>query len=310
MSRSRKTSAACRQRSRRAWPALPVALAVAAALALGSTANGAADGTSAASGNSRAAATTATATKIRIRIGTRTLTATVARNATARDFVSLLPLSLRMRDLSGRGKTAALPRALAKAGTARYTFSAGAIAYRPRGREVVVYDRRGADVPQPGIVLLARLDSNARAFSVAGTVRVRIERVPTTQPASPLPRVIVGTTVRFSSNSTSVDVRIGQDNPAVRDFLSMLPLTLTVQEFTGREKISYLPRRLRHNGSPGSDPKNGDLIYFVPWGNLGFYYNAEGIGYSDATIHLGTYDASLDQLERLEGRVTVRVIAR
>ena len=138
-----------------------------------------------------------------------------------------------------------------------------------------------------------------------------------TQPTSPQPattsaasdaRRIVGTTVRFSSNTTSVDVTIGEDNPAVRDFLSMLPLTLTVEEFAGREKISYLPRELRHGRSPGSDPEGRDLIYFVPWGNLGFYYNAEGIGYSDDTIHLGTYDASLDQLERLEGEVTVEVI--
>jgi hypothetical protein len=138
-----------------------------------------------------------------------------------------------------------------------------------------------------------------------------------TQPTSPPPtatnsdsgaRQIVGTTVRFSSNTTSVDVTIGEDNPAVRDFLSMLPLTLTLEEFAGREKISYLPRELRHRGSPGSDPMNGDLIYFVPWGNLGFYYNAEGIGYSDDTIHLGTYDASFDQLDRLEGEVTVEVI--
>jgi hypothetical protein len=307
MSRSRKTSPACRQRSRRTRPALPAALAVAAALALGSTANGAADGTSTASANSRAAATTATATKIRIRIGTRTLTATVSRNATARDFVSLLPLSLPMRDLSGRGKTAALPRALARGGTLRSTFAAGDIVYRPRGRSVVVYHRGGAEIPGLGNVLLARLDSNARAFSAPGTVPVRIERV-RTAPTSPPAGEIVGTVVRFSSARTSVDVTIGQDNPAVRDFLSMLPLTLTLEEFAGREKISYLPRRLRHRGSPGSDPKNGDLIYFVPWGNLGFYYNAEGIGYSDATIHLGTYDAPLDQLERLEGRVTVRVV--
>jgi hypothetical protein len=118
----------------------------------------------------------------------------------------------------------------------------------------------------------------------------------------------VGTIVRFSSNTASVDVTIGEDNPAVRDFLSMLPLTITLEEFAGREKIGYLPRKLRHSGSPGSDPESGDLIYFVPWGNLGFYYNAEGIGYSDATIHLGTYDAPLAQLERLEGRVTVRVV--
>ena len=288
-----------------------VAFAVAMAVALGSSTWGAADGTSAtATATSESAPTQTAGTKIRIRIGDRTLTATVAPNATARDFVSRLPLSLRMRDFLAREKSAALPRALARGGTPRYTFAAGDIAYRPRSRNLVIYYRRSADIPQPGLFLLARLDSNARPFNVPGTARVRIERVRTTQPASPPPRAVVGTIVRFSSSRTSVDVTIGQNNPAVRDFLSMLPLTLRVEEFTGREKISYLPRRLRHRGSPGSDPKNGDLIYFVPWGNLGFYYNAEGIGYSDATIHLGTYDAPLDQLERLEGRVTVRVIGR
>ena len=139
----------------------------------------------------------------------------------------------------------------------------------------------------------------------------------TTQPPAPQPattttgsgeREIVGTIVRFSSSTTSVDVTIREDNPAVRDLLSMLPLTITLEEFAGREKIGYPPRELKHRRSPGSDPENGDLIYFVPWGNLGFYYNAEGIGYSDDTIHLGTYEASLDQLQQLEGEVAVEVI--
>ncbi|MEU6718756.1 cyclophilin-like fold protein [Nonomuraea sp. NPDC046802] len=84
----------------------------------------------------------------------------------------------------------------------------------------------------------------------------------------------MGTVVRFSSPATSVEVTLDQDNPAVRDFLSLLPLTLTVEEFSGREKISYLPRRLNHDGSPGSDPENGDLIYYTPWGNLGFLEDA------------------------------------
>ncbi len=120
---------------------------------------------------------------------------------------------------------------------------------------------------------------------------------------------VVGTVVRFSRGSASVDVTIGEDNPAVRDFLSMLPLTLTVEEFVGREKISYLPRKLAHAGSPGSDPEDGDLIYYTPWGNLGFYYNTAGIGYTDQTIHLGTYQASLEQLHQLEGQdVSVEVV--
>jgi hypothetical protein len=120
---------------------------------------------------------------------------------------------------------------------------------------------------------------------------------------------VVGTVVRFSRGSTAVEVTIGEDNPAVRDFISMLPLTLTLEEFAGREKIAYLPRELAHEGSPGSEPENGDLIYYIPWGNLGFYYNTEGIGFSDQAIHLGTYEASLEELGQLEGPdVTVEVI--
>jgi hypothetical protein len=156
----------------------PAAFALAVAAALGLATWGAADGTSAtAAATSTTAAAKATGTRIRIRIGRRTLTATVARNATARDFLSLLPLTLRMSDLFAREKTAALPRALARGGTPRYTFSAGDIALWPPGPDVVVYYRRGADIPDPGIVLLARLDSIARAFSVRGAVRVRMERV-------------------------------------------------------------------------------------------------------------------------------------
>lgn len=120
---------------------------------------------------------------------------------------------------------------------------------------------------------------------------------------------VVGTVVRFSAGSTAVEVTIDEDNPAVRDFLSMLPLTLTLEEFAGREKIAYLPRELAYTGSPGSDPEDGDLIYYIPWGNLGFYYNTAGIDYSDQTLHLGTYDASLEELEQLEGQdVIVEVI--
>jgi hypothetical protein len=122
-------------------------------------------------------------------------------------------------------------------------------------------------------------------------------------------QAVVGTVVRFSAGAASVDVTIGEDNPAVRDFLSLLPLTLTLEEFNGREKIATLPRKLAHDGSPGSDPEDRDLIYFIPWGNIGFYYDTDGIGYSDQTIHLGTYDATLAELEVLEGQpVTVEIL--
>ncbi|MEU5945828.1 cyclophilin-like fold protein [Micromonospora sp. NPDC047465] len=131
----------------------------------------------------------------------------------------------------------------------------------------------------------------------------------TTSTAPPsIDQDIVGTVVRFTVDSESVDVTIGVDSPATRDFLSMLPLTLTLEEFNGREKIADLPRALEYEGSPGSDPEDGHLIYFIPWGNIGFYYNTDGIGYSDQTLHLGTYNATLEELERLEGHATVEIV--
>jgi hypothetical protein len=129
--------------------------------------------------------------------------------------------------------------------------------------------------------------------------------------AAPAPATVVGTVVRFTSPNTSVDVTIGEDSPATRDFLSMLPLTIRLEEFAGREKIGDLPRELSHRGTPGSDPKDGDLIYFTPWGNLGFYYDTSGVGHSDQTLHIGTYDASREQLAQLQGDgVTVQIVER
>lgn len=115
-------------------------------------------------------------------------------------------------------------------------------------------------------------------------------------------------TVRFTGNGVSVDVTLA-DNPAARDFAAMLPLTVALEEFNGREKIAYLPRALTTEGTPGSDPEDGDLIYYIPWGNLGFYYDTTGVGYSDQTLNLGTYTATVEQLTQLQGEsVTVEVV--
>ncbi|MCP2323935.1 hypothetical protein HDA40_002442 [Hamadaea flava] len=113
--------------------------------------------------------------------------------------------------------------------------------------------------------------------------------------------------IRFTTGEASIVVQLA-DNPTSRDLVAQLPLTLTFEEFAGREKISYLPRRLATDGSAGSAPANGTLIYYKPWGNLGFYYRAAG-GHDANLIPLGTVETGLDQLNRLEhGPVTVEAI--
>jgi hypothetical protein len=57
------------------------------------------------------------------------------------------------------------------------------------------------------------------------------------------------------------------DNATTRDFLALLPLSVTLEDYAGTEKISYLPRKLSTGGAPpGSEPSIGDIAYYAPWG--------------------------------------------
>lgn len=156
---------------------------------------------------------------------------------------------------------------------------------------------------------MAKLYRQVTALILAVVIAATGATVSYSQTAGGDANQVVGTVVRFTAGSTSVDLTIGEDNPTVRDFLSLLPLTMTLEEYAGREKIGYFERKLTTEGSPGSDPEDGDLIYFIPWGNIGFYYNTAGIGFSNQTVHIGKYDASREQLEQLEGQpVRVEVV--
>jgi hypothetical protein len=85
------------------------------------------------------------------------------------------------------------------------------------------------------------------------------------------------------------------DNPSARDFASMLPLDLTISDYSTNEKIAHLPRRLTEAGSgsfTGEAP--GDLCYFAPWGNLAFFH--AGYRYSRGLIRLGRLDGGIEPL--------------
>lgn len=40
-----------------------------------------------------------------------------------------------------------------------------------------------------------------------------------------------------------------EDNPSARDLMTMLPLDLTIDDYSTNEKIAYLPRKLTEEGS-------------------------------------------------------------
>ena len=114
--------------------------------------------------------------KIKINIGGKILTASLADNATARDFVSVLPLNLSMKDLFGREKYGDLPQALSEDGPRKNRYEVGDIAYwSPDHQFAIYYHQDGETIPSPGIILIAKTDAGEDAFNVSGSVKVSIE---------------------------------------------------------------------------------------------------------------------------------------
>jgi hypothetical protein len=116
------------------------------------------------------------AVKIKLTIDNKILTATLADNATARDFASLLPLTLTMNDLFRREKFGHLPRAILDKGKRTHTYQIGDLAYWSPSHDVAVYYRQdGEKIPEPGIIVIGKIDSGVAALDVAGSVKVTME---------------------------------------------------------------------------------------------------------------------------------------
>jgi hypothetical protein len=83
------------------------------------------------------------------------------------------------------------------------------------------------------------------------------------------------------------------DNATTRDFIALLPLTLTLQDYAGMEKVSDLPAQLSTQDAPaGHEPTVGDLTYFAPWGNLALFYR--DFRYASGLVAFGRLDTATE----------------
>jgi 4-carboxymuconolactone decarboxylase len=128
--------------------------------------------------SNRAKKEQANSMKIRVKVGDTVLTANLIDSKTTQDFVSLLPLTLTMNDLFSREKYAHLPRAISTEGKRTYTYEVGDVAYWPPGPDVVIFYRHdGQEIPDPGIIVIGKIESGVEAFNVAGSVKVMVELI-------------------------------------------------------------------------------------------------------------------------------------
>jgi hypothetical protein len=99
-----------------------------------------------------------------------------------------------------------------------------------------------------------------------------------------------------------------EDNATGRDFASLLPLTVNLEDYNGTEKITYLPKKLSTEGAPaGFDPSIGDITYYAPWGNMAIFYR--DFRYSSGLIKLGAIESGGAALNRSGSmRATIELV--
>ncbi|GAB4062963.1 cyclophilin-like fold protein [Uliginosibacterium sediminicola] len=110
--------------------------------------------------------------------------------------------------------------------------------------------------------------------------------------------------IRLLLNGQSLRATL-YDNPSARDFYSLLPLTLTLEDYAATEKIAYPPRKLSTRDAPeGFTPSAGDISYYAPWGNLALFHKS--FRYSSGLVSLGKLDSGVELL-KAPGKFAVQI---
>ena len=101
-------------------------------------------------------------------------------------------------------------------------------------------------------------------------------------------------------SSLAVNITVGgrtvtatmEDNAAARDFLSRLPLEVTLNDYNNvTEKIFYPSPALTTGGvTRGCTPVPGDITIYVPWGNVAIF--CKSWSHSNDLIKIGRIDGS------------------
>ncbi|EHA1960367.1 alpha/beta fold hydrolase [Campylobacter coli] len=70
-------------------------------------------------------------------------------------------------------------------------------------------------------------------------------------------------------------------------------------------KIAHLPKALNTKGSSAYKPQIGDLFYYVPWGNIGIFYELQNA--NEDLVFLGKMQGNLEFLKMQKGDFKVRI---
>ncbi len=96
------------------------------------------------------------------------------------------------------------------------------------------------------------------------------------------------------------------DNDTAREFIAMLPMTITMHDMFGREKFGPLPKGISGRGTSTQRYEIGDMVCWSPGPDLTIFHGHDGQAISGAVQVLGRLDAGVEAF-RAPGPIEVRI---
>ena len=88
------------------------------------------------------------------------------------------------------------------------------------------------------------------------------------------------------------------DSETTRDFVSLLPLTLTMNDLFGREKFGHLPRAISTEAKRTRTYEVGDVAYWSPGPDVAIYYRQDNEKIPPpGIIVIGKIDSGVEALD-------------
>jgi hypothetical protein len=113
--------------------------------------------------------------------------------------------------------------------------------------------------------------------------------------------------IKITINNNAVVLGKLENSETAQEFAALLPLSLTLEDYSKTEKISDLPTKLTTKGAPAAiTPKTGDIAFYAPWGNVAIFYR-DG-HHSPGLIKLGEMDSNVEAFT-VPGSLTVTIEA-
>jgi hypothetical protein len=112
--------------------------------------------------------------------------------------------------------------------------------------------------------------------------------------------------IRVTVNGKTITATL-IDSETTREFVSLLPLTLTMNDLFGREKFGHLPRAISEGEKRTRTYEVGDVIYWSPGPDVAMFYRHDGQSIpSPGIIVMGKIDSGVEELN-VPGSVKVTI---